>query len=380
MTSAATPEQPAATREPVLGPRGLRVGHLVGVPVYLGRTWPIIAVVIVATFGPSLARSRPELGWRAYVVAVVFTLLLLVSVLAHEGAHAIVGRWRGYRVSRIVADLWGGHTAYDSSDSTPGSSALVSVAGPLANAALAGIGWLLLPSLSGDIPHLLGIAFVWTNGFVALFNLVPGLPLDGGFLLEALVWRVTGSRNKGMVAAGWGGRVLVAIVVLWVISPLASGERPSFFNIIWGGFIGAFLWSGATHAIRAGHARQVLEGISIQSVWRPVASLPLAASAAEARGLLARAPAGAVLALVGRDGVPVGILDLQALRAIPADLLGQTPATAVLHQQPLGWVVDAAPEGPITPVVTAMQVIGAGTIAVRGPHGRVDGVVLASDL
>lgn len=371
----------AGAPEPVLGARGLRVGHLAGVPVYLGRTWPVIAVIIVATFGPSVAQSRPDLGWLAYGVAVAFTLLLLISVLAHEAAHAIVGQWRGYHVSRIVADLWGGHTAYDSSDSTPTSSALVSVAGPVANAALAGLGWLLLPSLTGDISHLLGVAFVWTNGFVALFNLVPALPLDGGFLLEALVWKVTGSRDKGMIVAGWAGRVLTALVVLWaIVLPFARGQQPSFFNIIWGGFIGAFLWAGATSAIRTGHARQQLERIPIHSVWRPAASLTLGASAAQARALAERSRQGAVLVLVDSAGRPIGVLDLQALQAIPASRLDQTPATAVLHQQPLGWVVDAGAESPITPVITAMQEIGAGTIAVRGPGGRIDGVVLASDL
>uniref|UniRef100_UPI0012646555 site-2 protease family protein n=1 Tax=Segeticoccus rhizosphaerae TaxID=1104777 RepID=UPI0012646555 len=281
MTSQAPPPSPAGggpgntvKAKAHLTPHGLRIGSIAGVPVYLGRTWPVIVLIVVATFGPSLSRARPELGWQAYAVALVYALLLLFSVLFHEAAHAVVGRWRGYQVSRIVADLWGGHTAYDTADSTPGSSALVSVAGPVANGILALVGWWITPMLTGDIPHLLGLALLWTNGFVALFNLLPGLPLDGGFLVDSLVWKITGSREKGMIAAGWCGRAVTAGVLVWVIIlPLAHGEQPSLFTIIWGGFIGAFLWAGATQAIRAGRSRQVLERIAIGSVWRPAGSV-----------------------------------------------------------------------------------------------------------
>jgi Zn-dependent protease len=360
---------------------GLRIGSIAGVPVYLGRTWPVIVLVVVATFGPSLSRARPELGWQAYAVALVYALLLLFSVLFHEAAHAVVGRWRGYRVSRIVADLWGGHTAYDTADSTPGSSALVSVAGPVANGILALVGWWITPMLTGDIPHLLGLALLWTNGFVALFNLLPGLPLDGGFLVDSLVWKITGSREKGMIAAGWCGRAVTVGVLVWVVVlPLARGDQPSLFTIIWGGFIGAFLWAGATQAIRAGRSRQVLERITIGSVWRPAGNVRGVASAVEARSVAGRLPPRALLVVTGPDGVPAGLVDPAALAAIPDRLLDQTPVLAVMRAQPDGWVVDATPHQPITAVVAAMQELRVGTIAVRTPSGRVDGVVLASDL
>ena len=89
---------------------------------------------------------------------------------------------------------------------------------------------------------LLGLALVWTNGFVALFNMLPGLPLDGGFLVDSLVWKVTGSREQGMIAAGWCGRAVTVAVLVWVVVvPLARGQQPSLFTIIWGGFIGAFI-------------------------------------------------------------------------------------------------------------------------------------------
>src|SRR5665647_1121550 len=126
---------------------GWRLATIGGVPVYIGSSWPIIAVLIVATFGPQIADRRPYLGPGAYAVAAAYAVLLLISVLAHEAAHAVVATRSGYRVNRVVADLWGGHTASDSSSARPGASALVAIAGPAANGLLALIGWLAMSAV-----------------------------------------------------------------------------------------------------------------------------------------------------------------------------------------------------------------------------------------
>lgn len=95
---------------------GLKIATLRGVPVYIGRTWPLIASVIVALFGPQVHRLHPEWGLGGYLLALAYAVLLLVSVLFHEAAHALAGQACGYRVNRIVADLWGGHTTYDTDE------------------------------------------------------------------------------------------------------------------------------------------------------------------------------------------------------------------------------------------------------------------------
>ena len=116
-----TPVRPAAAH-------GWRIGSLAGIPVYLGRSWPIIAVLIVVVFGPNLA--RPDRGASyGYLLAAGYAVLLLVSVLVHEASHALAARWRGHPVSRIVADVWGGHTVYDATRSSPTTTALVAVVG-----------------------------------------------------------------------------------------------------------------------------------------------------------------------------------------------------------------------------------------------------------
>ena len=371
--------------EPTIHPSqpspGLKVATLGGVPVYIGRTWPVIAIIIVVTFGPSISSSRPDLGVRAYLVAAAFSVLLLLSVLAHEAAHAVVATRFGYRVNRVVADLWGGHTAYDTAQSRPGPSALVAVVGPAANGAIALAGWLLADRVPGGVPSLLVGAVVWTNGFVALFNLLPGLPLDGGFLVDALVWRITGNRDLGLIAAGWCGRVVTLLVLGWaLVLPFLRGYPPSLFTVVWAGVIGAFLWAGATNAIRTGRARSALAGITIGSVWRRASSLPVASSAADAWALRASGLGGTAVIVVAADGAAVGLVDDDALRGIPEEARPVTPVTAAVRRQPPGWVVDAEPDAAVTVVVETMQTLQVGAVPVRPRSGRIEGIVLADDL
>lgn len=371
----------ASTEHPTSPAPGWRLATIGGVPVYIGRSWPIIALIIVTTFGPGIASSRPYLGFGAYGVAAAYAVLLLVSVLAHEAAHAVVATRAGYRVNRVVADIWGGHTAYNSANARPGASALVAVAGPAANALLALIGWLAAPHIDGDITSLLVGAIWFTNAFVAGFNLLPGLPLDGGFLVDSLVWRITGKRESGLIAAGWCGRVVTVLVVLWFLGlPFLNGQRPDLFSAVWALLIGGFLWVGATNAIRSGRGSRLMAGIRIDSVWRRAAVLPSRASAAQAMSLRADAPGGTVVIVEDDWRNAIGLLDDEALGAIPEPALGSVLVTSVMRQQPAGWVVDATADQSIVSVVMVMQSLGIGAVPVRGPDGQIRGIVLAGDL
>lgn len=379
---------------------GWRIASVHGIPVYVGRSWPIIAAVIVLTFGPQV--SNPTTleggGTFGYAVAVAYALLLLVSVLTHEAAHAVVARRFGYRVDRVVADLWGGHTVYDSSSSRPGASAAIAVAGPLANLALAGAAYLLQGALDGGVLGLLLGALMLTNFFVGLFNLLPGLPLDGGFIVDALVWKASGDRNKGLIVAGWLGRVLTVAVVLWLVGrPLLRGEQPSLFTIVWCGLIGAFLWAGATNAIRSGRSRQVIERVPLAQVLRPVLVVSTTDSV---EGVLSRLPrvdpvrldaddgprSPAVVA-VEPGGQPAGLVDVATLLGLEPTRRRDVPVAAVVARQPEGWVVVAEPgadvSGVISAIVARQQLGGADSlrlVLVVTTAGQVLGTVSVPDL
>jgi len=301
-------------------------------------------------------------------------------------------------VDRVVADLWGGHTVYDSSSSRPGASAAIAVAGPLANLALAGAAYLLQGALDGGVLGLLLGALMLTNFFVGLFNLLPGLPLDGGFIVDALVWKASGDRNKGLIVAGWLGRVLTVAVVLWLVGrPLLQGEQPSLFTIVWCGLIGAFLWAGATNAIRSGRSRQVIERVPLAQVLRPVLVVSTTDSV---EGVLSRLPrvdpvrldaddgprSPAVVA-VEPGGQPAGLVDVATLLGLEPTRRRDVPVAAVVARQPEGWVVVAEPgadvSGVISAIVARQQLGGADSlrlVLVVTTAGQVLGTVSVPDL
>jgi CBS domain-containing protein len=162
--------------------------------------------------------------------------------------------------------------------------------------------------------------------------------------------------------------------------PLLNGQTPDLFSLGWAFFIGAFLWVGATNAIRSGRGSRLLSAIRIDSVWRRAVSLPAGASAAQALALRVDGPVGNAVVIEDDGHRAIGLLDDEALHAIPEQSLGLVSVTAVMRQQPDGWVVDAAPDQSIATVVMTMQRLGIGAVPVRGPDGRIDGIVLAGDL
>lgn len=181
---------------------GLRLGTLGGARVTVGWTWLLIGAAVLLLFGPSLQRADPSLGWSAYAVAGGYVLVLAVSVLVHELAHAAVGAAHGSRPEAIELTLWGGHTQFVRAVDRPLGSVLTALAGPAANLVLAGLaqaaGTLSDP---GTVTSLLLAMATTANLLLAAFNALPGLPLDGGRMVESVVWAVTGSRARGEQAA-----------------------------------------------------------------------------------------------------------------------------------------------------------------------------------
>ncbi len=352
---------------------GWRLGSLRGVPVYIGRSWLFIALVIVVTFGPQVADSIPDLGAAAYVVAALYVVGLLISVLVHEAAHALVGQTRGYAVEQIVADLWGGHTSFSKEHSAAGSSALVAAVGPLSNAALAVGGLGLLQADLPDVAALLVGSFTWANAFVAVFNLLPGLPLDGGYLLEALVWKITGNRAKGTVVAGWTGRVVtVLVLVALIVVPFVNGVRPSLVTVAWAALIGSFLWFGAGSAIMHGKVTQQLATVSLRDVLQPIATLDVSSPVSSLSGLAT---------LVTKDGRPYGLVSAGAAMQVPLELRPTTTVEALVERPDGPWIVTLDDHGDLNQIVAGASANGlAERTIVLNPQGALLGWLQRDDL
>ena len=321
-------------------PSGWVVGHVAGAPVVLAPSWLLAAIVLTAAFAPSV-RSATRLGAGAYVVAAVFVVLLFASVLVHELAHGLVARRRGQQPTAFVLTLWGGHTSFVGGSSSPATSALVAVVGPVANLVLAGVfAGLAAVVPSGSLAEWLAWSGSLSNGFVGVFNLLPGLPLDGGRLLEAAVWAVTKDRARGAEVAGWAGRVVAAgLVLLAVVVPLASGGTPSTFNVIWALLLAAFLWSGATATIRSARQQRVVRSLNLTSIARPALAVAPDETVAVA-GRHAVAVGASEVVLVAPDGRPAAYVDVEAAGRVPAPAAATTPVSTVAVPLPVGAWVD----------------------------------------
>ncbi|MEO7270295.1 MAG: site-2 protease family protein [Knoellia sp.] len=356
----------APNETPSSGSSGLVIARVGGVPVQIGASWLLLAAVIIYI----VVSGESDQGPRAYVLGLAFALSLLVSVLLHEGAHAVTARAAGLPVHRVVADIWGGHTAYDPRLSTPGKAALIAVVGPVANLVLSGIAWVASLAVAEDgLTGRVLYAVAFVNLLLGGFNLLPGLPLDGGQLVDALVWKLTGRREKGLIAAGWTGRAVTVGVVLWFIArPLLAGDELTFYSIAWTGLICVFMWQGATGAIRTGQARQMLARGTVAQVARPVPVL---------RGtdvLEAAAATGGLAVVVDETGHPTALVLPQDAQTVPRDRWANTPVSALARVQPERWVADTRSQDDLTAVVTAIQESTSNVVvAVEG--GRVLGLV-----
>ncbi|PYH01873.1 site-2 protease family protein [Arthrobacter stackebrandtii] len=352
------------------------MGSVRGTPIILANSWFLIAAITVLVFGPQL--TRPFGNW-AYPVAFGYALLLLFSVLIHELAHAVAAKMYGWPTHKIVLNLWGGHTEFDFSTATPGKALVVAFAGPVANFVLAGLGWLVklaLPepaSLGVLIAFLLTNIFIWANLLIGAFNILPGLPLDGGRLVESIVWKSTGSQERGTIAAGWAGRIIVVLFAVGVLAvPYLTGGEPDLTTTFIMILLAGFLWMGASASIKGAGIRLRLPGITAAGLALPAAGASVQCSVAQLWTLRGEHP-DAPIVLFGADGRPNAVVDEHALAHVPPQAAPGTPATAVARALSPGAYVPETASG--AELVTYLSQLPDVEYAVVDPLGRVTGLL-----
>jgi Zn-dependent protease len=355
---------------------GIRLGKIAGIPVILAYSWFIIAAFTVVVYGPVLQHNNPALGAAAYYVAFAYALLLLISVLVHELAHALTAKIYGWPSEKIVLNLWGGHTQFESFTATPGRSVLVALAGPAANFVLAGAAWLVISTANlAGVADILTNIFFWANLVIGIFNVLPGLPLDGGRLVESAVWKATGSHAKGTIAAGWGGRIIVIALGVWFLAlPVLRGDTPDTGNLLITVLVGGFLWMGASASIQQGRLRSRLHLVSAAALAEPAVGLPESATVADVLALIAGGRNGVVLC--APDGRPSSLVDHAALAAVPAAVAATTPATAVAYALGAGAYVPEWSKG--QELIQYLAQLDGHDYAVIDHNGRVTGILRQS--
>lgn len=300
----------------VLG-NGLLIGRPFGIPVFISPSWLLVAALITYVFAPYVETSLPGIGSWKWVVSFGYAAFLLLSVLLHELSHSVVALGLGLKVRQITLWWLGGVSSLDEPD-TARKDFLVAAAGPAASIAVGAAAYGLHTALPpGGVPSFLAFQVAVVNALLAAFNMLPGLPLDGGGVVRAAVWKVLGNRSRGTLAAAWAGRVIALLVVLVVLWRSLGAEGTSgLVNVLWGGLVAAFLWGGATQALRVERLRSRLPRAYARSLLRPALTVPGDLPLGEA---IRRAREAGKRALVVADSLdrPTGIVNESAVAATP---------------------------------------------------------------
>ncbi|HVB26812.1 MAG TPA: site-2 protease family protein [Mycobacteriales bacterium] len=299
---------------------GLPLGRLAGIPIHIAPSWFVIAVVLTVNLGPDVAARLPGIGPARYLVAAAFVILLYASVLLHELGHCVVARALGLRVRRILLQLFGGLSEIDGEVGSPDREYLVAVAGPLVSLLLAGVGAAGFRALStGSVARFMAAELAVANLLVTAFNLLPGLPLDGGRVLRAVLWRVFGSQLSATVAAAWVGRAVGVTVAVFPYGLSAATQLPpSPLSALYFGLLGVFLYAGATITLRQARVGAVLPALRVRQLARQALTVTADLPVSEA---VRRAQDTGVRALVTVDGRGRldGLVSEAAVIALPVE-------------------------------------------------------------
>ncbi|MBL1101859.1 site-2 protease family protein [Streptomyces coffeae] len=306
---------------------GILMGRPFGVPVYVSPSWFLVAALITWVFGEQLERVLPELGAARYLVSLFFAVAFYASVLVHELAHTVAALRFKLPVRRIQLQFFGGVSEIEKESETPGREFVLAFVGPLLSLVLSGVFYLgMLLVEPGTVPGVLLAGLMISNLIVAAFNLLPGLPLDGGRMLRAVVWKLSGKPMTGTVAAAWSGRALAVAVLVGL--PLLTqagglgGEPENFGSVdsltdaLLAAILAAIIWTGAGNSLRMARLRERLPDLRARTLTRR--AVPVEADTPLSEALRRANEAGArALVVVDAHGTPTAVVREAAIVGVP---------------------------------------------------------------
>jgi Zn-dependent protease/CBS domain-containing protein len=336
--------------------RSFKVASIGGIAIEIHPSWLIILGLLSFTLSNGFFPEFYE-GWSTttyWVVGVTAALLLFVTVLIHELAHAVVAIRRGLPVPKITLFIFGGVSHLSRSPASAGEEFAIAAAGPatsLVIAILSGAAWLLLESINTPqqiTAVLIYIAFV--NTALAVFNIIPGFPLDGGRVFRSIVWRRTKSfRRATRIAAGTGEMVGYGMMGLGVFFLLTGNA----FQGLWLGFIGWFLIGAARGEAQSVQLEGLLRNLKARDVMREEWSTVIPGASIQHVVDEYMIGLGERAVVVANDGNVLGILSVSDIRKTPREAWGNTSAQGLMT--PRERVVTVTAE---TPAVDVLALIG----------------------
>jgi Zn-dependent protease/CBS domain-containing protein len=360
----------------------LSLGRIAG--IHVGLNWSLL--VIAALIAWSLATgilplAAPGQTTGAYWIAgVLSAFVYLASLLAHELAHSIVARRRGVRVEGITLWLFGGVSRFSSETASPGSQALITFVGPLTSLVLGGAFFFASAAVGNGARSGLVTATLSWLGFInillGVFNLLPAFPLDGGRLLQSLIWLLTGDRLRATnIAAGIGMAFAFLLIAYGLVTFFVSG---SLIGGVWSVFLGWFLLSAARSEQTSGLIRQALSGVSVADVMTPnPVQAPDDTSVEDALHAYVLASRHSTFPTHDSHGRLSGLLTLAALKKVAPDARRTTLIKSIAC--PLDSVATASPADPVTNLLGLSNGCSEGRMLVVD-QGRLAGIISPSDI
>lgn len=341
-----------------------------GVPILLMPSWFLFAAYLVLS-GQSLLRSEVG-GGAAYGVAVAFVLMLLASVVLHEIGHCLVARAFGLPVRSITVSLLAGLTEITEPPQTPAREYAVAISGPMVSLLLASTGVAAAALFADDsVTQLLCQGVAISNGAIAVLNLLPGLPLDGGRVLRSILWKFGLDPDRATRISARAGMaialVVIPVVLVGVLPALGIGNR-GVTTLLLSALVGAFIYAGAAATLRRAKVVSKLPAVTVEALARPAlpvpANTPLAEAVRQAHELSLRA-----LVVVDGNGRLEGIVSEAWVRQVPADRRPWVSVADGARKMEPGLVLDPGLAG--EELLAVMRATPASEYVVTGPVPRV---------
>lgn len=349
------------------------VGHIAGIRLRLHYSWPIIVALLTATLAlgwyPRAVPDHTSAGY--WIVGLLASLLLFVCVLAHELGHSLVACAHGLPVRDITLHFFGGVSNLEHEAHRPGVELRIALAGPAVSVFLGAI-FLPLGAAIGTAEPLVSTTLMYLgveNLLLALFNLIPGFPLDGGRVFRALLWGETGSLRT---ATRWAAYVGEGIAVLFLFAGILGFFHGNILAGIWLVFVGWFLFSASVGAYAGQALDMALRGVCVADVMNPAPlTVPITASLDELVSQYLE-PHHVHAAPVMLAQQILGIVSLSDVRQVPREQWNSLPVGHVMV--PLERIIAVSPDDPLNDVLSLMAATRISQMPViRGWH--LDGMI-----
>ena len=349
-----------------------RVGNLFGIPFYVNASWFLVLGLVTWQYGGALAGLFPTLGPVApWLLGLFAALLLFASVLAHELGHSWVAIKQGIGVKSISLFLFGGLANLERESKTPAEAFWVAIAGPLVSLFLSGlltaigIGAGLTGPAAAIVQLLASI-----NLALALFNLIPGLPLDGGNILKAIVWKITGNPYKGVIFASRVGQIIGWIAI-----------GTGIFGNIWNLVIGWFLLQNAGQSAQYATVQNQLAGLTAADALTaesPIVSQDLSLREFANNYVIGSTHTWRRFLVTDDAGQLVGAIDLDDLKTIPTSRWPEVLVQELL--KPIEFSTTVKPELSLLEVVALLETLKVQELPVIRENGVLVGLVEKAEI